>query len=226
MTDHESMADWDGAYVLGALSTADRRAYESHLESCERCRRAVADLAPLPGLLGRIDDATGMALLDPSADDEGPAPDLLDRVRAEDVVRRRRRRRTRAIVGLAAAAAILAAVVLPLTLVRPAPPSRTVALDAEAGVPLTASVTMIQRGWGTQLDVDCAYGHSGGSDWSYELAVVGKDGTESTVSSWTALAGKEITLTGATSIPYGSIRSIEIRSLPDGATVMHSDVDG
>jgi hypothetical protein len=51
-----------GAYVLGALSPAERDAFERHLGECAICRDEVADLAVLPGLLGRIDAATAMAV--------------------------------------------------------------------------------------------------------------------------------------------------------------------
>ncbi|MER6596669.1 zf-HC2 domain-containing protein, partial [Micromonospora purpureochromogenes] len=47
----------DGAYVLGALAPADRAAYERHLAGCAACREAVAEIAVLPGLLGRLDPA-------------------------------------------------------------------------------------------------------------------------------------------------------------------------
>ena len=45
----------DGAYVLGALSPAERAQYERHLATCSFCREAVAEIAVLPGLLGRLD---------------------------------------------------------------------------------------------------------------------------------------------------------------------------
>ena len=41
--DHARFAEWDAAYVIGALSPADRREFEAHLDSCERCMRAVAE---------------------------------------------------------------------------------------------------------------------------------------------------------------------------------------
>jgi len=69
--DHEEYAELDAAYVLGALAPAERRDYERHLERCERCRAAVAELAMLPGLLGRLDSARAFALLEP---EEAPAP--------------------------------------------------------------------------------------------------------------------------------------------------------
>jgi hypothetical protein len=51
-----------GAYVLGALVPAERDAFEKHLGECAICREEVADLAVLPGLLGRIDFETAKAI--------------------------------------------------------------------------------------------------------------------------------------------------------------------
>ena len=47
--DGDEFAEWDAAYVLGALSPSDRRAYERHLAECDACRAAVADLAVSTG---------------------------------------------------------------------------------------------------------------------------------------------------------------------------------
>ena len=47
--DHARFAEWDSAYVLGALSPSDRREFEEHLEICDLCARAVAELSPCPG---------------------------------------------------------------------------------------------------------------------------------------------------------------------------------
>ena len=43
-----------GVYVLGALSPAERRAFEAHLSRCHPCRDDLASLAGLPGLLARL----------------------------------------------------------------------------------------------------------------------------------------------------------------------------
>ncbi len=64
---------WDAAYVLGALSDADRAEYEAHLAGCMSCREAVAELsavAPLLSLAG--DDASAP-----------PCPDLLPSLMAK-----------------------------------------------------------------------------------------------------------------------------------------------
>lgn len=56
-------AEWDAAYVLGALSPSDRRAYERHLAECAACRAAVTELAGMPGLLSTLSPAHAEALV-------------------------------------------------------------------------------------------------------------------------------------------------------------------
>ena len=48
--DDDRYVTWDAAYVLGSLSSAERREYEAHLETCPRCRTAVAELSGIPAL--------------------------------------------------------------------------------------------------------------------------------------------------------------------------------
>jgi hypothetical protein len=43
-----------GVYVLGALSPAERRAFEAHLTRCHPCRDDLISVAGLPGLLARL----------------------------------------------------------------------------------------------------------------------------------------------------------------------------
>jgi anti-sigma factor RsiW len=97
-------ADLDGSYVLGALSPAERMGFERHLAACEECTRAVAELAGLPGLLGRVDPAV---LEQPTAG--APPATLLPALFRE--VRRTRRRRALTTAGLAAAASALVVLV-------------------------------------------------------------------------------------------------------------------
>jgi hypothetical protein len=51
-----------GPYVLGALSPTERDTYERHFADCAVCRAEVAELAALPGLMGRLDLATAQAI--------------------------------------------------------------------------------------------------------------------------------------------------------------------
>ncbi|HEU4363285.1 MAG TPA: carotenoid oxygenase family protein [Mycobacterium sp.] len=52
--DGHRYATWDAAYVLGSLSAADRREFETHLDRCTSCRGAVTELADLPALLSLL----------------------------------------------------------------------------------------------------------------------------------------------------------------------------
>ncbi len=44
------------AYFEGALSDADRRLFEEHIETCEGCRRYLAQLRTTIELTGRLDE--------------------------------------------------------------------------------------------------------------------------------------------------------------------------
>ena len=68
----DKFAQWDAAYVLGALSPAERREFEEHLASCPACQAAVSELAALPGLLAQISPADAAML---SLADDGAAYD-------------------------------------------------------------------------------------------------------------------------------------------------------
>jgi carotenoid cleavage dioxygenase-like enzyme len=50
---HE-LATWDAAYVLGALSNADRREFEAHLVRCGRCRDSVTELTAMSPMLSQL----------------------------------------------------------------------------------------------------------------------------------------------------------------------------
>ncbi len=106
-------AEQDGAYVLGALSPAERLDFERHLATCEECARSVRELAGLPGLLSRVDAAV---LEEPSDAAAPPVPDALLTNLVREVSRTQRRRRF-VTAGLAAAA-ILAIAALAFSALR------------------------------------------------------------------------------------------------------------
>ena len=49
--DADKYAMWDAAYVLGSLSSAERREYEAHLSTCPLCREAVTEISGMPALI-------------------------------------------------------------------------------------------------------------------------------------------------------------------------------
>ncbi|GAA1819997.1 zf-HC2 domain-containing protein [Agromyces neolithicus] len=230
---HARFAEWDSAYVLGALSPVERREFEEHLESCELCSRAVAELAAMPGLLARLAPERASAIAEDPDGASAPAPrdDLLDAVRLAD--RRRRTRRTRYWWGAVAAAAAVAvlAVVLPLSMGQPATAREAVAFEAVVDVPLTATAMLTQVGWGTRIELDCRYGDADADadvppgGWPYSLVVIERDGTRSEVSSWRASPGTGARLSAATAADLDDIASLEIRAIASGEVLMRGVSD-
>lgn len=227
--DHARFADWDAAYVLGALSPADRRAYEDHLEDCTRCGPAVSELSALPGLLGRIDGARAFALLEqaPGEDEAAADPGLVSSIRSLDRTRRVRRALYMT-GGLAAAAALASAltVAVPAALNQPAQPDVTVSLRSPAAqsAPLDVTVRMTTVGWGTKLDMDCRYPATTSADGgygpaAYSLWVVGDDGTETSVSTWNASPGTDVRLDAGTAEAIDDIAEVQLRT-GDGSRVL------
>lgn len=218
----------DGAYVLGALSPPDRCAYESHLAGCGDCATAVARLAPVPGLLGRVDPAV-IHRRDPAGPEPDPRPPE-PLARLIQVVGAERRRQARA-RRWQLAAAVLGSVVLAvvgtaawLGLVRgePAdelPPGPPVLVEEGrmqpilANVPVTAEVELTETAAGTEVWLHCAYPGpgSGGRAHVFRLVAVGADGTREQVGSWLAAPGDDLTMTGVTRFTGTELARLELR---------------
>lgn len=97
-----------GAYVLGALEPAERRAVEDHLPHCDTCRNELARLSALPPLLDRltVEEAT--------ADLAGVSAELAARGRraaADEHARLRRQLHRWQVAAVVAALAAVVAVV-------------------------------------------------------------------------------------------------------------------
>ena len=212
----------DAAYVLGALSSTERAAYQEHLATCAECTQAVRRLSGLPGLLSRV----SLDVLEAPAPAE-PVPDtLLPALVAQ--ARRRQRRRSWSIAAAAAAAAIVltgGAVALGgyLAQDQAAPPAAVQQpMTRVADIPVTAEVGLTSVDWGTRLDLTCTYAEptSGdGQEWPYALVVRTRAGGSERVASWVAKPGKTFRLSGATASPAQDIASVEIQSL-DGRTLL------
>lgn len=217
----------DGAYVLGALAPAERAAYERHLAGCAACREAVAEIAVLPGLLGRLDPA-GLEQFLPSASETSRLPALLDAARERRRRDRSRIRRRYAVTALAAA--VLAALLgLGVTLVRPAaPPGPQVPLVAMRPVagsaPVHAEIGLTGTDWGTEVTMRCGYDRRPGHREAYTFRLVahGPDGATEQVGSWLAAPGDDVRLTGATRFTEGELVSLELLR-GDGTPVLTYD---
>lgn len=200
----------DAAYVLGALSPAQRRAFEVHLAGCEDCARSVGELAGLPGLLAGLGEAS---FAEP--DDAPPVPDTLLPQLLREV--RRSRRRTRLLVLAAAAAALVLVATLTGLLVGDrtqappvaSPPAQTMTqVDQDL---LTATVSLEPVAWGTQMHLTCRYSGppvDGGA--SYALVVHTRDGRSQQVATWQAVPGRTLRLDAATDADPTDIASVDV----------------
>jgi hypothetical protein len=220
----------DGAYVLGALSPAERAAYEKHLSGCASCRQAVAEIAVLPGLLGRLDRAGLEQILDPPSD----TTRLSRLVTAVQVERRRmmRAQRRRVIVSSCVAASLAIVVGFGVAWVgadlvsRDGPDVPMVAMvPARTALPVTAEVGLRQTNWGTEITMRCAYTRSVNWDQAYTFRLVahGPDGATEQVGSWVAAPGREITIAGATRFSGAELVRLEL-TRSDGMLLLTYDV--
>jgi Putative zinc-finger len=220
----DAFATSAGAYVLGALTPAERQEFVAHLADCPACAEAVEDLAGLPGLLARVPVEDVLAL-DAAAPRPAPGrllPGLLQ------VVARERRRRRWAVASLAAAAAaaVVAALVLGPARGPDAAPVAARPMQALVTTPITATVDLEPVAWGTRLDLRCRYpeGYPEGSArrLPYALVVTDLSGRTQTVGTWTALPGRDAALAGATSWSRSQIAAVEVTTL-DGLAVLRLD---
>lgn len=74
MTD-DPFQTFDGAYVLGALSTADRESFEAHMEACDGCLHQVAALRGVTNLLALAPPDAFSATCDAATSDAGASPE-------------------------------------------------------------------------------------------------------------------------------------------------------
>jgi hypothetical protein len=232
--DTHPYALWDAAYVLGSLSSAERRDFEMHLRACPSCVDAISDLSGMPALLGQIDrgyvdsldDRAGQAGLPPLRDE------LLARVNA-----RRRRSRTATWMWSAAAALVVGLTVVALQsnpiVVTPAPvQAAALTMTPMRPVPLTATVTLTRRTWGTRIEMQCTY-EAGPMDLDYDdgaasdklaMVAVGRDGSHTQLATWTARIGMPATPGGSTSMRVDEIASVQIVSVDAGAVLLERDL--
>lgn len=224
---HAYFAQWDAAFVMGALSWADRAAYEEHLSDCSLCRHAVVELAPTAALLSRVSREEELRGLVAAASDPSMShsPSIPAAVAAETS------RRPRAWWWVAAAVAIVVAaagVGIPLVISSMAPTAYI--MQAVEDVPLDATVRLDAAPWGTRIDLECVYTSGAGADtpeggWPYSLAVVGTDGAVRSVSTWRALPGSTARVSAGVALDVAEISAIEIRSMSSERVLMRFDTE-
>jgi hypothetical protein len=222
MTD-DDLAEWDAAYILGALSLEDRRTYEGYLAANPARAAELTGFAGMPGILNALSRDEAVALTDLAG--SAPAqsvPDPIPSLAQAAAKRQRRARRTMLGVSVAAAAALVitGGVVGATVFPRSQAPVQTVAMQAMQPTPrggLTAELAVTEKKWGTELNWACQYT----KDWSrnvasYDIVVTTHDGAQKTVGSWKPAGDEAKGLSAATSIPTSQIRTVDIRETGSG----------
>jgi len=236
----------DAAYVLGALSPVDRREFEDHLRDCPDCREAVQRLAGMPGLLA-LTTADGISESGPGVPNT-ILPALIARARST-----RRRRRLAVGGLLAASIAVLLALVgtvitesaetnpsvagpsptvsAPTSGAEPSNPSSATSTPPVVDEPMTpllpgpmsASVELADKRWGTAITVVCQYENDVDPDIAYDITVIDTNGRPASAGSWRAVAGGNYRISAATALTRDHIAALEVR-LPDGEPILRSSL--
>jgi predicted anti-sigma-YlaC factor YlaD len=204
-----------GVYLLGAIAASDRSTLESHLAFCADCRRQLADLAGLPGLLRRV-PLNEVAQV-PSEDADGKsatADHRLGSLLIQAAKRRRRRMRwylTALTVAGLAAGATAAFAVRGTPGHRPAAMALPGALTVRGSNPsdhTSAVVTYVGRPWGVQLEVQVK-GVAAGTNCV--LDVTDSNGQQSEAASWTVAADdKTAWYAASSSVPVTAVRGFVV----------------
>ncbi|MFD5427293.1 anti-sigma factor family protein [Streptomyces sp. NPDC127084] len=206
------------AYALGVLDPSDAFRFEEHLSECVLCAVRLTDFAPVASALGEL-GAPGAS----EAPVTRPSAALLGRLLGTVAEDRRRGARRRLRLVAAAAALIIALPVGVLGLLKDGAGaeggvSRLVATDAATGV--YGAVELHRKAWGTAVALRLA---KVTGPRTCELVVVGKDGAEHPLSTWSvpqdgyglpgaAGNGKPLDIEVATALTPDEIGHVEIRT--------------
>jgi hypothetical protein len=224
----------DAAYLLGALTDAERAAFEEHLAGCAACTARVAALQPVAGALATAGRAGRQALAESlvagtevdTAIDAEPEAGLAtagigqtrrgDRVAGLAQLVERRRRRTRwAIGGLAAvAAAVIAALIVTLAVPSAAPADTAAAqpMMPTGAVAISATAAITAVPWGSEITVHCSYDEPSPytSAGVYALEVVDRSGQSHQIGSWTLAGSRQVRFTSGTALAPDQIGAVNV----------------
>ncbi|MGE0217117.1 anti-sigma factor family protein [Mycolicibacterium sp.] len=216
MTADGNIADWEAAYLFGALTEAERWEFEQFLASEPACAAALQEFAAIPALLNALPYEDAIALIDerPRVTETTPNAPATTTITME--CPRTWSVRTKWTAGLVSAAALMAVGGAVGYIALPEVPVPEVALKAMApGVRegISASLSIAERHWGTRLDWECRYT----KPWAtavttYNLVLTTNAGEEVSVASWAPGEDPGTDLAAATRIPVSQIHTIEIRA--------------
>ena len=227
-----------GVLVLGALEPAERPAIEAHIAACPRCSAILAELAPLPGLMHRLDPFERDAAAEPqssqsasqqSASQRSSPPQPLPlvplelRERLVLAARKERTRRRRWVAGIAAAAVFVA-----LSLAAAASSGlwgdrqATVASATNARTSVRADVRLMPDATGSAL----ALSLTGVTPAEHcKLVAIDAQGRRDVAAAWVATYDGRATVTGHTSFRPDQITRLVVVT-DAGSTLVRVPIRG
>lgn len=237
-----------GVLVLGALEPAERPAIEAHIAVCPRCSAILAELAPLPGLMHRLDPFERDAAAEPrpsqsasqrsaakqsaaqrSAAQPSSPPQPLPlvplelRERLVLAARKERTRRRRWVAGIAAAAVFVA-----LSLAAAASGGlwsdrqATVASATDARTSVRADVRLMPDATGSAL----ALSLTGVTPAEHcKLVAIDAQGRRDVAAAWVATYDGRATVTGHTSFRPDQITRLVVVT-DAGSTLVRVPIRG
>ena len=240
MKEPDPFADWDAAYVLGALGVTERRAFEDHLADCAECRTAVSELAAMPGLLSQLPAAEAVALNDERRLDDrdhmAGDRDLPESIRLMARPRTRTLRGRLLLVAVVVLALLIGGVggyLIRGSLVGPptVAPTTTaanelrLAFDPVRPNSMIAVADLTQMSSGTMINIECQYAGSpgyGGKSGHFALYIVDRSGDRTRAASWSAGPGDRATPEVRSKLALAEIASLEIDDTGTDRTIMQA----
>ena len=228
--DSHRYAMWDASYVLGSLSPADRREFESHMATCPQCRDAVAELSGMPALLSQLDRAEVAAINESGATSpllSAPemSPQVLTSLLAAVRFRRRRARMTTWAASAAAAVVLGIGVLVGVQGHGVTAPQQSVASAqpmSQVGTSLLAStVSLTSQHWGTFINLQCVcLAPPDAHHDTLAMVVVGRDGSKTRLATWVAEPGHTATPAGSISTPVDQIAAVQVVAAESGQVLL------
>jgi hypothetical protein len=222
----DPFAEYDAAYVMGALTPDERRAFEEHLADCTQCQQSVAELSALPALLDKVPLER---VLQPGTELEAPPDLLLPRLISAARSQRRRRSIQMVVSGAVAASVVAVAIAFGVSQTGSTPPvGVTVAMSKVRPAAVEATLQLEPAQWGTRVKLDCRWVHTPpGTDPNvkkvYRLVAVPRDGGEpQLLAQWAVLPGQDAKVTGSTDLRASGIATIELQSVADGSVLLRT----
>lgn len=230
LAEHNEYTMWDAAFVLGSLSSGERREFEGHMADCMLCGSAISELSGMPALLSQL-DRYELAVIEEAGNigvEQFPPAEMLPWLLGKVSWRRRRSRVVTWTAGAAAAAVLSIGVLVgvagnsPTSV--PAAPQASVSIQQMAQVgtdKLASTVSVSREQWGTFISMNCVcLAPLNAHHDALAMVVVGRDGSHTRMASWVANPGHAATPAASISTPASEIAAVQVVSADNGEVLL------